>query len=206
MFVVVAVVVLGIVAWLNMGEDESNETVPATELAMPPVVHLDSTQGLPIDQRQSDAENTLSHVQQRLSMMEERFDAQKQQAGNVKPASAVDIQPETRSVKESMQPTTHAVQFAKAEKPLRSYRKQVKQAVGWVVVIASVNSRAAAIKHVDQLKAKAIEADIYPTSVNGNAMYRIGVGGFASHDEAAAQKKYLVHKLGVKGAWLYKAE
>jgi len=79
-----------------------------------------------------------------------------------------------------------------------------KKAIGWTIVIASLNTRSAAEKALVNLKGKGVAAEIAHILVNGKSWYRIRVGGFSSQQEAKLKKAYLAKHHGIRDAWIHK--
>ena len=75
---------------------------------------------------------------------------------------------------------------------------------GWVINIASMNSRSAAAKEQSRLKARGIRTTISEASIRGKTWYRLHTSGFSSKAKAAAYKKALTAKYGIKNAWIQK--
>jgi cell division septation protein DedD len=58
-------------------------------------------------------------------------------------------------------------------------------ASGWTVVVAALNSADGATEAVQRLRGRGLPADIFVFNKDGQRMYRLGLGRFASYEAAA---------------------
>jgi len=200
-FVVVAIVIVALVAWLNMGDDE--ETVSERHLSQP--VLDEKTQMQRYEKKLLEMQQNLTSLQERLAAKDEQIaelthlvaeQSRKRQKVATQKAAPV-IQKVRPVVKKAVQKS--------AFEPIQSVQPVAKnRSTGWVIVIASVATRAAAEKALKGLKANGINAEVKPTTVKGRPWYRIRISGFASRQEANAKKASLQKQHGIKDTWIHK--
>jgi len=194
-FAILAMLVAAIAVWLNPGaHGDSDES---TALPSRPVLTADvqvqrlETRLASLEQR-SRQQNEMLHqqvaqLQQQLASLTGQLS--KQTAKQTRPQQS--IRPAVRQKnRPARRPSTAAAT------PM--------QKTGWVVNLASVESRHAASKALSRYKARAIPAEIHATVIKGKTWYRLRIGGFASRQQAIAQKRHLAQKYGIKDAWVQK--
>ncbi|MDQ6998215.1 MAG: SPOR domain-containing protein [Mariprofundus sp.] len=200
-FVVVVIVIVGLVAWLNMGNDD--EAVLSERHVSQPV--------LGEDVQMQRSEKKIIEMQERLAAMQERLSAKDEQIAELTHLVAEQSRKQqkmpTQKVKQVVQKVRPVVQKPvdrSVFKPIQSQPSVAKNQRGWVIVIASVATRAAADKAVKGLKAQGINAEVNPTTVKGNPWYRIQISGFASRDAASLANATLLKQHGIKDTWIHK--
>ncbi len=200
-FVVVAIVIVALVAWLNMGDDE--DAVSERHMSQP--VLDEEIQMQRSEKKLLEMQESLTSLQQRLAAKDEQIaelthlvaeQSRKRQKLEAQKAASV-IKKVRPVVKKQLQKSVF--------EPIQSVQPIVnKQTTGWVIVIASVATRAAADKALKGLKANGINAEVKPTTVKGRPWYRIRVSGFNSRQEANAKKANLQKQHGIKDTWIHK--
>jgi len=196
-FVVLASVVVALLAWFSLtGDDREQQglhTQAAPQTSDP--VHGGETQLTLLQQRLSSAQADLILKNKQIAELTHQLSEQRRQL-------------KAMSIKRSSATKKTAV-VQKRIQPIKASTTPIHQPSGtgsWAIIVASVNSRAAADKAQARLKAKGIAADISPITVKGKAWFRIRVSGFASRAEAEIQKKYLAQRYGMKGTWLHQSK
>ena len=207
-YIAVAVLVAAVVAWLSMG---SSDDADVSERPVSHAVLDNDVQMQRAEKRSAMLEERVSSLQEQLLLKDEKIaelthviseQAIQQKKLMAQKASAVAKKQVAAVQKEvpAVQPVVvKQIQRAPAVKPVVK-----KKVVGWVIVIASLNSRAAADKAITNLNAKGIAAEVNPIMVKGNPWYRIRVSGFTSREEANAQKAYMASQHGIKDTWIHK--
>jgi len=196
-FAVLAMLVAAIAVWLNPGDTNDNrDTGDTTVVASPTVLGADVQ---------------IQRLEKRISSLEQRS-SQQRDALNQRTEH---LQQQISSLKDQLtkqavtqRPATHANTPAVRRKPARSHVSTSSitsmPTTGWVVNLASVDSQYSAEKALKRYKKQGIPAEMYATVLKGKTWYRLRIGGFASKQEAIAQKKYLAVKHGIKDAWIQK--
>jgi len=195
-FAVLAVIIVALVAWMNMGDDD--EAVDDQQFSRPVLGE---------DVQMQRTERKLLEMQERLASMQERLSTKDKQIAELTHLVAEQaIQQKKIAVKKSASAVKKQVKQPVASfQPITSTRKVVKKKpTGWVIVIASVATRAAANKALKGLKANGVHAEVKPTMVKGKPWFRIRVSGFSSRQEANVKKAYLEKQHGIKGTWIHK--
>jgi len=198
-FVVLAIVVVALLAWFSLagGDHEQQGT------------HLHSQEGLQNADPMPGMQTQIASLQQRLSSMQADLIAKNQQIAELThQLSEQARQPKSASIKQSTAKKKTTVTQRRIQ-PIQATTIPIhppRSTGSWAIIIASVNSRAAANKALTRLKAKGIAADISPITVKGKAWFRIRVSGFASRAEAEIQKTYLAQRHGIKGVWLHQSK
>jgi cell division septation protein DedD len=77
-----------------------------------------------------------------------------------------------------------------ADKPV-SQPQNVRQALVWVVQVASYGRETDALSYARALKGKGYDANVALTDIGGKTRYRVEVGPLASRNEALALQKTL---------------
>ena len=189
--------VAAIAVWMNPGATNKNSDTGNASVAPSPQVLGADIQIQRLEKRiasleqqsnrQREALNQrIEHLQQQISSLKGQLS--KQAATNKRPAS-------------------HARTPAVRPKPAHSQAAtspMTSTPAGWVVNLASVDSQYAADKALKRYNKQGIPAEISPTVLKGKTWYRLRIGGFASKQEAIAQKEYLAVKHGSKDAWVQK--
>ncbi len=196
-FAVVAILAAAVAAWLNPGATNDNsDTGDATIAASPPVLGAD-IQIQRLEKRISSLEQQSSQQRDALNQRTEHLQQQ---------ISSLNDQLAKQAV--TQRPAPHAKTPTPRPKPARSHASTSPMTsmptTGWVVNLVSVDSQHSAEKALKRYKKQGIPAEIYSTVLKGKTWYRLRIGGFASKQEAIAQKKYLTVKHGIKDAWIQK--
>ncbi len=200
-FVVVAIVIVALVAWLNMGGDE--EALSQRHLSQP--VLDEEIQMLRSEKKLLEMQQSLSALQERLAAKDKQIaeltHLVAEQSRKHQRLAAKKAAPVIKKVRPIVQKPVDKSVF----EPIQSVQPMVKnKQVGWVIVIASVATRAAADKALKGLKANGINAEVKPTTVKGKPWYRIRISGFASRQAANAKKASLQKQHGIKDTWIHK--
>ncbi|MDX8395054.1 MAG: SPOR domain-containing protein [Mariprofundaceae bacterium] len=209
MFVVVAVVIVALVAWLNIGGDD-DDAVSERHLSQP--VLGEDVQMQRSEKKLLEMQESLTSLQQRLTAKDEQIaelthlvaeqsrKRQKLEAKKVAP-----VFKKVAPVIHKVRPVVKKTVVKSAFEPIQSAHPTVKkQTSGWVIVIASVATRAAADNALKGLKANGINAEVKPTTVKGRPWYRIRISGLKSRQEANTKKAYLLKQHGIKDTWIHK--
>jgi len=193
-FAILAILIAAIAVWLNPGATSDNHADSPPKPR--PIIAADvQTQGL---------EARMTSLEQRSKQQSEELNQQikqlQQQVSNIAGLLAKQSrkQPTGRRAK---------VPVAKRSTSIRHPRTVAVASsanVGWVVNLASVDSKRAARKILNRYKAQGIPVKIYAAVVKGKTWYRLRIGGFANKQKAIAQKNYLATKHGIKDAWIQK--
>jgi len=196
-FAIIAVVItVFVVVWFNLtGHVEDEKDVLDMQNAQ---THLsDDSQPLRTQAR-------VSLLQERLSSLQARLVSKDKQIAEL----THQVSEQSRQLQASVSKKTTELKKAPAVQKPRAQLTPVQHhtAGRWAIVLASVNSRAAAEKAIARLKAKGIAADIFPTTVKGKAWFRVRLSGFASRAEAEIQKASLAQQYGIKGVWIHKSK
>ncbi len=207
-YIAVAVLVAAVVAWFSMG---SSDDADVSERPVSHAVLDNDVQMQRAERKSAMLEERVNSLQQQLLLKDEKIaelthviseQAIKQKRLMAQKA-ALAVKKQVAVVQKqipAVQPVVvKRIQQAPAVKPVVK-----KSAVGWVIVIASLNSRGAADRAIANLKAKGIAAEVNPIMVKGNPWYRIRVSGFTSRQEANAQKAYMASQHGIKDTWIHK--
>jgi len=194
-FAVLAMLIAALAVWLNPGASQNRDE--PTALQAQPVLTADiqiqrlDTRLAALEQRSSQQNEALNRqvaqLQQQLSALNSQLAKQANKQANKQPS----VRPAATTRK------------TPAHRPATA-RPVSRQQTGWVVNLASVESKRAASKSLSRYKARGIPAEIHAATVKGQTWYRLRIGGFASKQEAAAQKRYLAQKFGIKDAWIQK--
>ena len=207
-FIVVAILIVALVTWMNMGDDE--EILSERHLSQPV---LDEE----IQMQRS--EKKLLEMQESLTSLQERLAAKDEQIAELTHLVAEQSRKQQKlAAKKSAPVVNKVVPVIKKIRPVaekavdRSIFEPIQSAQpvvnnkqpGWVIVIASVATRAAADKALKGLKANGINAEVNPTTVKGRPWYRIRISGFSSRQKANAKKAELAKQHGIKDTWIHK--
>lgn len=197
-FAILAMLVAAIAVWLNPGASTSSDSDKSTALNPLPVLAAD-VQIQRLEARISSLEERSSQQNDALNQQVERLQQQ---------LSALTSQLTKQAAKQAkkQQPTRPAAakrSAPPAHRPSTAALSSI-QNTGWVVNLASVDSKYAAIKAQSRYKARGIMTEIHAAVIRGKTWYRLRIGGFASKKEAIAQKHYLAKKHGIKDAWVQK--
>ncbi len=196
-FAVLAMLVAAIAVWLNPGATNDNSnTGDATVVASPQVLGED-IQIQRLEKRISSLEMQSSQQRDALNQRAEHLQQQISSLNDQLAKQAVT----QRSAPRAKTPTVR-------RKPARLHASTspvtAMPTTGWVLNLVSVDSQYSAEKALKRYKKQGIPAEIYPAVIKGKTWYRLRIGGFASKQEAIAQKKYLAVKHGIKDAWIQK--
>lgn len=193
-FAVLAMLVAAIAVWLSIGSkpdsDGPKQLKPQSVLTADlQVQHLEtriSSLELQASQQREKMNQQMDQLQQQLSSLTSLLAKQAKKKRSVQPNKAVGAGHKSNRAHVSTSPVS------------------TRPGSGWVVNLVSVDSKYAASKALARYKTRGISAKIFRTLVNGKTWYRLRIGGFASKQEAMAQKNYLATKYGIKDAWLQK--
>jgi len=193
-FAILAMLVAAMAVWLNPGDrtdsDEASPLKPRPVLAADIQIQRLETRLSSLEQNSKQQREELNQqikgLQQQLSSLTSQLAKQARKQQPTRHAAA----PTTKRSTSAHHPSTAPVSSTPN--------------TGWVVNLVSVDSKRAAAKALSQYKAQGIPAEIYSAMVKGKSWHRLRISGFASKQEAIAQKKYLAAKHGIKDAWIQK--
>ncbi len=196
-FAILAMLVAAIAVWLNPGASTSSDSVESTALKPLPV--------LAADVQMQRLETRISSLEQRSSQQNEALHKQIERLQQQLSTLTSQLTKQAAKRAKKQQPTRPAAtkRNTPIQHPSTATLKPI-QHTGWVVNLASVESKHAAIKAQGRYKAHGIASEIYAAVIKGKTWYRLRIGGFASKQEAIAQKRYLAKKHGIKDAWVQK--
>ena len=192
---VVVILLVAIIAWFIMASSEEDLLYQ-----QPQAVLADDVQMQRMDKKISSLREQVTGLQKRLLLQEQQI------------AALTHLLAEQSRQQKKVIANKPVLKKLTSKKPVQKKTKAVaasvikKQAMGWTIVVASVNTRSAAERALKSLKGKGIAAEISPIVVKGKPWYRIYVGGFASKQEAQAKKAYLLTRHGLRDAWLHRAK
>ena len=72
----------------------------------------------------------------------------------------------------------------------------------WIVNLVSLKQKPDAVIKVKEFNEKGITAEMVPVNVNGDAWFRLIVGGFKSQDKAVSSIANIKEKLGLSDVWV----
>ncbi len=198
LFAVGAMLMAAIAVWMNAGSDASDDQ---SESATPAAT---ASSALVTDIQLRRLETRLSALEEqsaaRIDALQLQIAALQQQLDKMNPTTA--RRTSALAPQHRRPATVKSVSHSTASASLTPVRSQ--GAVGWVVNLASVDSKTAAQRTLARYRALGIPAELFPVTIKGKPWYRLRIAGFASRQEAETQRRYLAHKHGIKDAWIQK--
>lgn len=230
-FAVVALLLAGFVVWLNLSDDSSDQQGREKTVNFDARLQTTDTQLKAADAQVEELKkllnsriNAVNNQQQHFSSQIEQMEDQQQKLKNSFNSKIAKLQEELNKLNNRQQqfkkpqPVKAVAPAIKVKKPRVTQNalpapitsadqiasRPATESAGWVINLLSVDNKETANKEAQRLNNLGIAATVATTSIKGKLWYRVRLEGFADREDAAARKKELSSKHGIKDAWVHK--